>query len=59
MWGEYYTMNVDEVVFSENISLMLEKSKDEPIFIIVDEEPKYVLLSFEAYNQLIENQPVG
>lgn len=52
-------MNVDEVVFSENISLMLEKSKDEPVFIIVDEEPKYVLLSFEAYNQLIENQPVG
>ena len=42
-------MNVMESIFDENIPLMMEKSKEEPVFILGEDEPKYVLLSFEDY----------
>ncbi len=47
-------MNVSESIFDENIPLMMEKSKEEPVFIFGEDEPKYVLLSFEAYNALLD-----
>ena len=32
-------MNVMESIFDENIPLMMEKSKEEPVFILGEDEP--------------------
>jgi PHD/YefM family antitoxin component YafN of YafNO toxin-antitoxin module len=37
----------------------MEKSKEEPVFILGEDEPKYVLLSFEDYKNLTKSNSFG
>ena len=48
-------MNVMESVFDENIPLMIEKSKEVPVLILGEDEPKFVLLACEDYKNLAKS----